>query len=56
MCDETVDDSLAVLKFVLDWFVTSKTYKNFFTPNYADENILYNFSWQHKAYNCLEKN
>ena len=44
MCDETVDDSLAVLKLFFDWFVTSKTIKNSFTPNYADENILYNFS------------
>ena len=25
MCDEAVDDSLAALKFFLDWFVTSKT-------------------------------
>ena len=25
MCDEDVDDSLAVLKLIPDWFVTSKT-------------------------------
>ena len=29
MCDEAVDDSLATLKLVLDWFVTSKMIKSF---------------------------
>ena len=24
MCDQAVDDCLAALKFILDWFVTSK--------------------------------
>ena len=29
MCDEAVDDSLAALKLILDWFVTSEMIKNF---------------------------
>ena len=40
MCDKAVDDCLAALKFVLDWFVTSKMIKKRFTDLYADENIL----------------
>ena len=31
MCDEVVDDRLALLKFIPDWFDTSKMTKNFFT-------------------------
>ena len=39
MCDETVNDSLAALKFVPDWFVTSKKInKKNFTDLYANEN------------------
>ena len=41
MCDGTVNDSLASLKFIPDWFVTSKMTKKLFTALYADENILY---------------
>ena len=41
MCDEAVDDSLAALKLIPDWFVTSKMIKERFTALYADENILY---------------
>ena len=29
MCDEAVDDSLAALEVILDWFVTNKMLKNF---------------------------
>ena len=29
MCDEAVDDSLAALKLIPDWFATSKTIKGF---------------------------
>ena len=36
-----VDDSLAALKLIPDWFVTSKMVKKLFTALYADENILY---------------
>ena len=31
MCDEAVDDSLAALKLIPDWFVTSKMIKKLFT-------------------------
>ena len=41
MCDKAADDCLVALKFVPDWFVTSKMIKNLFTALYADENILY---------------
>ena len=41
MCDEAVDDSLAPLKHILDWFVTSEMIKKLFITLYADENILY---------------
>ena len=41
MCDEAVDDSLAALKLIPDWFVTSKMIKKRFTALYADENTLY---------------
>ena len=38
MCDEAVDYSLAALKFVPNWFVTSK---KLLTALYAHDNILY---------------
>ena len=41
MCDKAVDDCLATLKFVSDWFVTNKMVKELFTTLYPDENILY---------------
>ena len=41
MCNEAVDDSLAVLKLTPDWFVTSKMIKKLYIALYADENILY---------------
>ena len=41
ICDEAVDDSLAALKLISDWSVTSKMIKKLFTGQYADENILY---------------
>ena len=41
MCDKAVDDSLAALEFVPDWFITSKMIKKLFTALYADENKLY---------------
>ena len=40
MCDEAVDDSLAVLKVIPDWFITNKIIKKPFTALYADENIF----------------
>ena len=41
MCNEAVDDTLATLKLIHNWFVTSKMIKKLFTALYADENILY---------------
>ena len=35
MCDEAVDDCLAALKFIPDWFVTSKMIKKLFSDLYA---------------------
>ena len=32
MCDKAVDDSLAGLNLIPDWFVTSKMIKKHFTP------------------------
>ena len=37
MCDEAVDDSLAALKLITDWFVTSKMIKNLYTTLHADK-------------------
>ena len=31
MCDEAVDDSLAAMKLIPDWFITSKMSKKLFT-------------------------
>ena len=39
--DKAVDDLLVALKFVPDWFFTSKMIKKLFTDLCADENILY---------------
>ena len=41
MCDEAADDSLASLKVIPDWFVTSKMITKFYTALYADDNIIY---------------
>ena len=37
MCDEAVEDCLAALKFIFDWVVTSKMFKNF-------DNALHSFT------------
>ena len=41
MYDEAVDDCLAVLKFVFDWFVAGEMITKLFTSLYVDEDILY---------------
>ena len=41
ICDKAVDGSLAAMKLIPDWFVTSKMIKKLYTALYADENILY---------------
>ena len=41
MCDEPFDDSLAALKLISDWFVTSKMIKKLSTALYADDGLLF---------------
>ena len=41
MCDETVDDCLAALKFIPDWFVTSKMLEKFDNALHANDDILF---------------
>ena len=41
MCDEAVDGSLAALKLIPDWFVTSKIIEKLYIALYADKNVLY---------------
>ena len=41
MCDETVDDCLTALKFIPDWFVTSKMIKKLVTTLYTDDGLLF---------------
>ena len=41
MCDNDINDSLALLKFLPDRFLTNKMFKKLFTTLYGDENILY---------------
>ena len=41
MCDKAVHDCLAAIRFVPDWFLTSKMIKKLFTDLYTDEYIVY---------------
>ena len=41
MCDEAVDDSLAALKLIPDWFVTSKMIKKLYTALYTNDGLLF---------------
>ena len=41
MRDEAVDDLLAALKLILDWFVTNKMMKKFYTDLYADDDLRF---------------
>ena len=55
MCDEAVDDSLAILKLISDWFVTNEMTKKMFTALYANENILYfDEGFDDAIFNCNE--
>ena len=40
MCNEPVDDCLATLKFIPEWFFTSKMIKNLFIALYTGDNII----------------
>ena len=41
MCDEAVDDGLAALNFISDWFVTSKMLKKFDNALHTNDGILF---------------
>ena len=40
MCDEAVNDSLAALKLIPNWFVTSKIIKELYTALHEDNGLL----------------
>ena len=42
MSDETVDDCLAALKFIPDWFVTRKMLEKSDKPLHANNDVFYN--------------
>ena len=41
MCDETADDCLAALKFIPDWFVTSKMLEKLDNPLQVNADTLF---------------
>ena len=41
VCDEAIDDSLAALELIADWFVTSKMIKKLYTALYAGGGLLF---------------
>ena len=41
MCDKAVDDFLPALKFVPEWFVTSKMIKNLDNALFANDHIIF---------------
>ena len=51
MCDKAVDDSLAALKLIPDWSVTSKMTKELYTALCAYENIPY---FNDVVFSCTE--
>ena len=55
MCDEAVDDSLAALKLITDWLVTSKMIKTLYTDLGTDEDTLYfNEDSGNVVFSCIE--
>ena len=40
MCDEAADDCLAALKFIPDWFVTSKMLGKLYNAFHVNDNML----------------
>ena len=40
MCDEAFDDCLAALKFIPDWFVTSRMLEKFHNALFSNDDIL----------------
>ena len=41
MCGEAADDSLAALKIIPDWFITSKMIKKLYSAFRADDGLLF---------------
>ena len=55
MYDEAVDDSLAALKFIPDWFVRSKMIKKLFIALYVDDGLLFfDEDFGHVTFCCNE--
>ena len=55
MCNVAVDDYIATLKLIPNWFVTSKMIKKLFNAFYANENILFfNEGPGDVVFNCNE--
>ena len=55
ICDKVVNNFLAALIFVSDWFVTDKIIKKPFTDTHPHENILYfNEDSSNVVFNCNE--
>ena len=53
MCGNVVDNSIAVLKLIPDWFLTSKMIKKLFTTLYGDKHILsFNEGSSNVLFNC----
>ena len=53
ICDNAVDDSLAAMKLIHDWFVTSKMIKKPFNALYTEKNILcFNEDSCNVVFNC----
>ena len=55
MCDEAVDDCLAALKFIPDWFGTSKVLEKFHNAFLANDDILFLMKILIKSYLLLIK-
>ena len=56
MRDKAVDESLATLKLIPNWFVRSKMINEFSTALYVDKNILYfKEEFGNVVFSCNEK-
>ena len=55
MHGQAVDDSLATLKLIPDWFILSKMIKKLFNALYANQNMLcFNEDSGNVVFNCKE--
>ena len=55
MCDKAVDDSLAALKFIPDWFVVSKMVQKLYTALYVDDGLLFFYEDSGNVTFCYNK-